>query len=247
MRNKTTNCLLEERANSAKGAASATSLHEHKAPAPPHRSKLERTQSLLTVISTSIGLMGVAGSIVAFGISNFYTGAVEVRPPADTPDLIVKVYGKDGHESVFHTRHIDLVPGNYHLEVSSGDGGVAHADATVRFHKTSTVPVVFRRPQRQSLASSTLSGAANVARAAGTEIASLAGSIFSSPAKSPKEPAAEESTPQEPEAALQPADNQTTDNAESGKAKKKRWWQIWKRSANDGGESDSSLADSKTQ
>ena len=88
---KNTNTVTnqEERSSKAPGSganaccADATHAHAHPAgahapahPVVPQKTKLEKTQSLLTVVSTSIGLMGVAGSVFAMGLATFYTGAV---------------------------------------------------------------------------------------------------------------------------------------------------------------------------
>lgn len=105
------------------------------------KTKLEKTQSLLTVASTSVGLIGVIGSIFTYAAATFYTGTVEVQPQQDTPGVVVKVYTKEGHESVFHSKHIELMPGDYHLEISAPTGKVVHVETKVAFHKTHKVPV----------------------------------------------------------------------------------------------------------
>lgn len=197
------------------------------APGQPHKSKLERTQSLLTVISTSIGLMGVVGSALAMGISTFCTGAIEVRPNSESTPVIVKVYGKDGHESVFHTKHIELMPGDYHLEISSTDSkSVVHADTKVQFHKTNTVPVSFGRSAHLVDSISTSSNVPDFARVAQTEIATAAGNILGNLAK-PRQDA----TPAQQEPAAESESTLEAKSTATDSAKKHHWWQIWKRSS----------------
>ncbi|MBX9688374.1 MAG: hypothetical protein K2X27_16820 [Candidatus Obscuribacterales bacterium] len=118
-------------------------------PSLPQKGKLEKTQSLLSVISTSIGLLGVAGSVFAYGLSSFYTGSIELVEAKETPGVVVKVYTREGHESVFHARHIDLMPGDYHLEISSPEGKVVHVNPTVRFHETSKIQLSFTSPSNK--------------------------------------------------------------------------------------------------
>jgi hypothetical protein len=110
------------------------------------KTKLEKTQSMLSIVSTSIGLLGVAGSVFAYAASTFYTGTVEVQAHPDSAGVVVKVYTRDGHESVFHSKHIELMPGEYHLEVNSPEGKIVHAETKVEFHKKNIVPVDFGQP-----------------------------------------------------------------------------------------------------
>lgn len=127
------------------GELNASSIAPSQATA-PQKTKLEKTQSLLTVASTSIGLLGVAGSIFTFALSTFYTGTVEVAPDKNIAGVVVKVYTKEGHESVFHAKQINLMPGEYHLEISSPAGKVVHSEAKIEFNKTTKIPVSFDDP-----------------------------------------------------------------------------------------------------
>lgn len=125
------------------GSNSSSSDCRNHATAPQQKTKLEKTQSILTIASTSVGLLGIAGSVCSIALATFYTGVVEVSPTQDAAGLVVKVYTKEGHESVFHSRHLELMPGDYHLEVNSPEGKVAHFDTKVQFHKTNVIPVSF--------------------------------------------------------------------------------------------------------
>ena len=234
MKNRTPSQQSVEKTMSGPTANTETHSPTAKAqtnPAPPHKSKLDKTQSLLTVISTSIGLMGVAGSALAMSLSTLYTGAVEVRPDADAADVVVRVYSKDGHESVFHTKHIDLMPGDYHLEISSGEGRVAHADTRVRFHKTNTIPVIFRRSARQI--ASAHNGSANASAASDSskpaDLANMAGNLIGDLARPQQDANAEKQQPAIEAESTTERDTQAQ-NTQSGK--KRHWWQLWKRDAN---------------
>lgn len=187
-----------------------------------HKSKLEKTQSLLTVISTSIGLLGVAGSLIAMGLSTFYTGAIEVRPQPDSSDLVVRVYSKEGRESVFHTKHIEVMPGDYHLEIASSDGRVAHADTRVKFHKTNTVRVVFQR----SVKAGGTPGSSS-ADAGKPGLADVAGNIIKDLTSPPQKGSAAEQ--QEQTVAAEAPKNSAKEEESSDRTPKKRWWQIWKK------------------
>src|SRR5262249_30222913 len=71
------------------------------------------------------------------------TGTIEVRPASEIAGMKVKVYTKEGHESVYHSKHIELMPGEYHLEICLPDGKVVHRESKVEFHQTNVIPVSF--------------------------------------------------------------------------------------------------------
>lgn len=110
------------------------------------KSSVEKAQPLLSVISASIGIIGAASTFCIWLASTFYVGQVEVKPAEPSRDVsgvAIKVYTKDGHESVFHTKKIALMPGEYHLEVISPTGSKIPMDTTVRFNETKVLPVSF--------------------------------------------------------------------------------------------------------
>ena len=113
----------------------------------PPKSKVDKAQSLLTVISTSIGIMGALGSLAVWSASAFYVGHIHVKAEQDIPEMAVKVYTKEGHESVFHTKWIDLMPEKYHIEVVGPKGQSVHRDVAVRFNETIDIPVSFELPK----------------------------------------------------------------------------------------------------
>ena len=217
----------------------------HATPAPATKTKLEKTQSMLTVISTSIGLLGMAGSVFAMGLATFYTGAVEVRPDMDANDVVVKVYTKEGHESVYHTKHIELMPGSYHLEISS-DGRVVHTETKIRFHKTNNIPVHFpRAAQSQPAPTPTPNTNPITAMFAPAATNSPAQNTSVQAQVTQSNPSAPQSAaPAKPTAAQQlsfaRADLGEAGNASNTSAnnKKRRWWQVWKRSAAEADETD---------
>lgn len=112
------------------------------------KSGVEKTQSLLTIISTSIGILGAVGTGTVWLASTFYVGHLELKTEKEQPGMAVKVYTKEGHESVFHTKWIDLMPGKYHIEVTGPKGQSQHQDIAVEFNKTHTVNVSF--PEEES-------------------------------------------------------------------------------------------------
>jgi hypothetical protein len=205
---------------------------------------------MLTVISTSIGLLGMAGSVFAMGLATFYTGAVEVRPDLDASDVVVKVYTKEGHESVYHTKHIELMPGSYHLEISS-DGRVVHTETKIRFHKTNTIPVHFphlaQTPPAQAAAANTNPLTAIFAPAQTSAPAQNTSAQAQITQNNPSAPSSAQTTaPAQPSAAQQlsyaKADlgeaTNASNSAASNNSKKRRWWQIWKRTAAEVNEAD---------
>ena len=113
--------------------------------AAPHHGKsgVDKTQSLLTIVSTAIGIMGAVGTAAVWLASTFYVGHLELKTEKELPGMSVKVYTKDGQESVFHTKWIDLMPGKYHIEVIPPKGESHHQDIDVQFNKTNTVRVLF--------------------------------------------------------------------------------------------------------
>lgn len=107
------------------------------------KSSVEKAQPLLSVISASIGIIGAASTFCVWLATTFYVGQVEVQPVGNVAGVSIKVYTKDGHESVFHTKKIALMPGEYHLEVISPTGNKIPMDTSVRFNETRVLPVSF--------------------------------------------------------------------------------------------------------
>lgn len=218
----------------------------HHAPKPVHKTKLEKTQSWLTIISTSVGLMGIAGSTFAFAVSTFYTGSIDVKPDFATPGMVVKVYTSEGHETVFHTTHISLMPGQYHLEIVSPNGRVVHQDTKVSFHHNNDIYVKLGAPpQDATISANTVNiepntGAPESKDGLGAMLnfgaSSENGSVPESSAKQTQvdlsnsaQVASVNSAKTVEEAKVSGAQSEATDtNSDNGSGKKK-WWQVWKR------------------
>ncbi len=132
---------LQDKSSRQAIASTETKTGENKSPG--QKTRLEKTQSLLSVISSSVGLIGVAGSVFAFAVSSFYVGSVDIKPDREYPGLSVKVYTKEGHESLFHCKHISLMPGEYHLEISAPEKKALHLDTKISFNKNNEIPVSF--------------------------------------------------------------------------------------------------------
>ena len=212
--------------------ASTEVAGHHEVPRVVQKTRLEKTQSLLTIISTSLGLIGIAGSTFAFAASTFYTGSVDVRPDFETPGLVVKVYTSEGHQSIFHAKHINLMPGDYHLEICSPNGKVAHRDCKIKFHKNNIINVNLGPPPAESAETA---AAAQALTAQGDGNANPASSIFGEQVTNGEQLAANQL------AANPPAQNESLENQNSTTAaaensasgaepsKKKRWWKFWQR------------------
>ena len=106
------------------------------------KTKLERAHCYLGVVSTTLGILGVVGTMFVWLTANLYVGDLEVRPDRPEKALTVKVYDRKGQEAVFHTNRFQLMPGSYQLEVVESGGTTHRADAEVRFRELSVVPVV---------------------------------------------------------------------------------------------------------
>lgn len=228
-------------------------------PKSPQKTKLEKTQSWLTIISTSVGLLGIAGSTFAFAVSSFYTGSIDVKPDFDTPGMVVKVYTSEGHESVFHTKHINLMPGQYHLEIVSPNGRVIHRDTKVSFHHNSDIYVTLGPPPQGSTisanpvdATSSDSSQPEAKDGLGALVNFGATASGGSASNSTSEPASSTAGVSEPvakstdesSAAGKDSAESSTETAE-GAATKKRWWQVWKRGDKEASSNESSGENSK--
>lgn len=109
---------------------------------PPQKTKLDKTHQVLGTVSTSLGILGAAGTLFVWIAANYYVGDVEVRFRDGNPGSIaVRVYDNKGHESVFHTSSFQITPGTYELEISADGSKPVRAPATVRLHDKSVVEV----------------------------------------------------------------------------------------------------------
>jgi hypothetical protein len=103
----------------------------------PAKSTVDRAQQWLGLASTTVGLLGAVGAFVVWLGAGFYTGVIEIRPAVKEP-VQIKVFDARGHESTYHTRHLQLAPGNYHLEIASTSRPQTF-DAEVQFGRTTVI------------------------------------------------------------------------------------------------------------
>lgn len=105
------------------------------------KTKVEKVNSYLSTVSTTLAILGGVGTLGVWLAANFYTGLVEVRPQGPAEFVEVRVYDQKGESTTFHTRRFPLMPGEYHLEIKTSEKAPFHADTTVQFTKTSVVEV----------------------------------------------------------------------------------------------------------
>lgn len=108
---------------------------------PPAKGKAERLHTYLGVTSTGLGILGVIGTGTAWLVASFYTGTVVIQSEIPLESVQIKVYSMQGHESVYHSRSIKLMPGEYHLDVILPNGKTKHFDTTVKFNETTAVTI----------------------------------------------------------------------------------------------------------
>ncbi len=111
-----------------------------KAPIPP-KTQVERAGSYVSLVSTSLGVLGAVGTLFVWLTANFYVGDVEVRPDKALESVAVKAYDQKGQEASFHTPRFQLMPGKYHLEIVANGGTARHTDVVVNFRDTTVVDV----------------------------------------------------------------------------------------------------------
>src|SRR4030095_15771078 len=103
------------------------------------KTKVERASSYLSLASTTIGVLGAAGTLFVWLAANFYVGDIEVQPDQVLESVVVKVYDQKGQEASFHTPRFQLMPGSYHLEIVPNGGGAQHTDVVVKFREKTIV------------------------------------------------------------------------------------------------------------
>lgn len=111
------------------------------------RSKIVKAKDTFSLVATAIPTLGLIGTVAVWAASNFYVGDVEIATDKPFTNMTVKVYDKKGQESTFHTPRFQLMPGSYHLEVSTAEAVTQHADTEVAFQKKAVVPVRIVSPE----------------------------------------------------------------------------------------------------
>ena len=95
----------------------------------------------LSLASTALPITGAVGTLAVWLAANFYVGEIQVTPDRPFNTLEVRVSDKKGQESVFHTPHFQLMPGQYHLEVTVDSQFKHHADIKAVFQKNTDIAV----------------------------------------------------------------------------------------------------------
>lgn len=105
------------------------------------KGKVERTHHIIHTLSMALGIIGAIGGGGVWLAANIYVGDVEIQPDKPVQSLIVKVYDKKGQEATYHLNKFQLMPGNYHLEVTPDENKTQHAQVEVKFGQNNLVPV----------------------------------------------------------------------------------------------------------
>jgi hypothetical protein len=118
-----------------------TSTESTATPAAPQKTKVEKAQSWLALVSTGLGIAGALGTGFVWVATTFFTGEVTVQPDKELPSFVMKVVDKKGQQSTYYNRTVTLMPGDYHLEFGVPDKKpMQHADAHVNLFKTTLIP-----------------------------------------------------------------------------------------------------------
>lgn len=104
-------------------------------------SRVETTQKYLGLVYTSLGIAGAIGTIFVWLAANFYVGDVEIRDNGNVDSLTVRVFDRRGQEYTYHGRKFQLMPGDYHFEVTVPEGPAQKFDASVRFNELTVLSV----------------------------------------------------------------------------------------------------------
>lgn len=106
----------------------------------PQKSKTERTQSYLTMASTTIGILGAVGTAFVWAATTFFDGHILIVPDKEVPAVHVKVTDTKGHQNAYFQKAVYLVPGDYHVEVGVPDKQpTTHADVHVNLWQETKV------------------------------------------------------------------------------------------------------------
>lgn len=100
-----------------------------------------RTKDILAILVTALPILGALGTFFCWTASNFYVGDVEVQTSRPFSAITVKVFDSKGSEATFHTPKFQLMPGDYHLIISTDNNGAQQADTNVAFHAKTKVQV----------------------------------------------------------------------------------------------------------
>ena len=107
----------------------------------PVKTKVEKAQSYLTVVSTTIGIVGAVGTGFVWLATTFFLGDVQIRPDKPVDNVVIKVTDKHGQTAMYYGKDVQLLPGKYHIEIGLPDKpATQHADINVQLWKIATIP-----------------------------------------------------------------------------------------------------------
>jgi hypothetical protein len=104
-------------------------------------SKSEKAHRYLSIVSTGFGICGALGTIAVWGVANWYVGDIELQADKPLQTIVVKVYDNKGHEAQFRTPKFQLMPGDYHVEVTANGGTAQLVESHVEYGKKSVMPI----------------------------------------------------------------------------------------------------------
>ncbi len=120
-----------------------TAVRPTEAPAPGQKTKVEKAQNYLGVVSTSIGVVGALGTAFVWLATTYFTGELAISPDKPVEEMMVKVIDSRGHQQIYYTRYVSLMPGDYHIEYGVADKKpTVHADAHVNVWQRTIIPYV---------------------------------------------------------------------------------------------------------
>jgi hypothetical protein len=118
-----------------------------KAPA----SKSEKAHRYLNIVSTAFGICGAVGTLAVWGVANWYVGDVEMQADKPLESIVVKVYDNKGHEAQFRTPKFQVMPGDYHVEVTANGGKAQLLETHVEYGKKTVMPIVVLNEQEKAV------------------------------------------------------------------------------------------------
>jgi hypothetical protein len=102
---------------------------------------LDKAHNYVGTMSKVIGVVGAVGTLFVYLTSTFYVGDVQIQANQKVDAVEVKAYTHKGNEAVYHTMAFQLMPGEYHLEITPEGAVTKYADIKVEFNKPCLVPV----------------------------------------------------------------------------------------------------------
>src|SRR5262249_32915936 len=105
------------------------------------KTRVEKLQGYLGVVSTTLGIIGAIGTAFVWIAANVFVGDVEIRPSKPVEAVMVKVIDRKGQQSIYYSKHVQLMPGSYHLELGVPDKQpTRHLDVNIQLWKSAVIP-----------------------------------------------------------------------------------------------------------